>query len=372
MQKWDLAWKIYDETSLVPRPTSGRHFILQNNDETSAARACPVGESHMVEDEYHCNQKKIAFSNCNEKVIISRIGEKEMAKPIVFVIGASGQIGSATVQALSTRFSDKLDIRAGVRNPDKADKLKGFKGVTMVRAEMGVKGELLNTFKGVDALYIVTPPTENRAELTITTAEAAKEAGVKHILVVSICSVDNPKTVFGKQFTEIEVGISKLGVSYIILRLPGFLENFLSDKSTIQESSQFYFPVDPTKQILFIAVEDAGVASAVILADPEKHANKTYNIVSNRHSFGDVAAAFTEALGKEVKYVRVQYEDAKKSLLGAGMPQWQVGGMLDYLKLVDSGLEGADVPGNGDFERITGEKPTSLKEWVDKVKDTFK
>ena len=295
-----------------------------------------------------------------------------MSKPVVFVIGASGQIGSATVQALSTRFSDKLDIRAGVRNPDKADKLKGFKGVTVVRAEMGVKGELINTFKGVDALYIVTSGTENRAELTITTAEAAKEAGVKHILVVSLCSADNPNTVFGKQFTEIEVGISKLGVSYVILRLPWFLENFLADTSTIRESSQFYLPVDPTKHIPFIAVEDAGVASAVILADPKKHTNKTYDIVSNRHSLGDVAAAFTEALGKEVKYVLVQYEDIKKTLLGAGMPQWRVEGMLGYLKLVDGGLEGADVPEIGDFERITGEKPTSLKEWVAKVKDTFK
>ena len=47
-----------------------------------------------------------------------------MAKPVVFVIGASGLIGSATVQALSAKYSDKVEIRAGVRNPDKADKLK--------------------------------------------------------------------------------------------------------------------------------------------------------------------------------------------------------------------------------------------------------
>ena len=47
-----------------------------------------------------------------------------MAKPVVFVIGASGNIGSATVQALSAKYSDKVEIRAGVRNPDKADKLK--------------------------------------------------------------------------------------------------------------------------------------------------------------------------------------------------------------------------------------------------------
>ena len=47
-----------------------------------------------------------------------------MGKPVVFVIGASGNIGSATVQALSAKYSDKVEIRAGVRNPDKADKLK--------------------------------------------------------------------------------------------------------------------------------------------------------------------------------------------------------------------------------------------------------
>ena len=295
-----------------------------------------------------------------------------MAKPIVFVIGASGQVGSATVQALSTRFSDKLDIRAGVRNPDKADKLKGIKGVTVVRAEMGVKGELVNTFKGVDALSIVTPPTENRAELAITTAEAAKEAGVKHILVISVTGAGSLDTVFGKQFNEIEVAVAKLGVSYVFLRLPWFLENFLSHKSAIRESSQFYLPVDPTKHLSSVAVEDAGVASAVILADPKKHVNKTYSIVSDCHTVGDVAATFTEVLGKEVKYVRVPYEDLKKGLVGAGLPQWQVDGMLDYFKLVDSGLKGTDAPENGDFERITGEKPTSLKEWVAKVENTLK
>ena len=295
-----------------------------------------------------------------------------MSKPIVFVIGASGQIGTATVQALSTRFSDKLDIRAGVRNPDKADKLKGIKGVTVVRAEMGVKGELVNTFKGVDALYIVTPGTENRAELTNTTAEAAKEAGVKHILVVSVLTVVLPETVFGKQVSQIENAVSKLGVSYTFLRLPLFVDNYWLFKSTIQESSQFYSPVDPSKPYTPVVVEDAGIAAAVVLSDPKKHVNKTYNIVSDRHSYDDVAAAFTEALGKEVKYVRVPYEAAKKAFLGFGIPEWQVDGMIELNKLIDSGSNATNQPDLGDYQRITGEKPTSLKEWVAKVKDAFK
>ena len=93
-----------------------------------------------------------------------------MSKPVVFVIGATGLIGTATINALAAKYTDKVEIRAGARNPDKADKLKAIAGITIVKAEMGKKDELVNTFKGVNALYIVTPPTLNRAELTIATA----------------------------------------------------------------------------------------------------------------------------------------------------------------------------------------------------------
>ena len=113
-----------------------------------------------------------------------------MAKPVVFVIGASGNVGSATVQVLSSKYADKVEIRAGVRNPDKADKLKSLPNVSVVQAEMGDKEKLTRTLKGVHTLYIVTPGVENRAQLTIATAQAAKDAGVKHLLVVSVPTAD--------------------------------------------------------------------------------------------------------------------------------------------------------------------------------------
>ena len=69
---------------------------------------------------------------------------------------------------------------------------------------LGVKEKLIETFKGVDALYIVTPGTENRAQLTIVTAEAANMAGVKHILLVSALTTHLTDTVFGKQMYEVE------------------------------------------------------------------------------------------------------------------------------------------------------------------------
>ena len=118
-----------------------------------------------------------------------------MSKPVIFVIGATGNIGSATLQALSSKYAGKFDIRAGVRNPDKADKLRGLAGVTVVQETQGDKDNLVGVFKGVDALFIVAPGVENRAELIIGTAEAAKAAGVKFLLVLSVPTADLTDTI---------------------------------------------------------------------------------------------------------------------------------------------------------------------------------
>ena len=88
-----------------------------------------------------------------------------MSKPVVFVIGASGNVGSATIQALAAKYASRVEIRAGVRNPDKADKLKSIPNVSVVKAEMGT-AELENTLKGVHSLFIVTPGVINRAPCT--------------------------------------------------------------------------------------------------------------------------------------------------------------------------------------------------------------
>ena len=132
-----------------------------------------------------------------------------------------------------------------------------------------------------------------------------------------------------------------------------------------------FAPVDPTKQYTPVAVGDAGKAAAVVLADPSKHINKIYNINSDRHTFGDVAAAFSEALSKEVRYVQVPYDAAKQAFLKL-LPEWQVDGVLELYRLIDSGSPATNYHNTSDFTTLTGEKPTDLKTWVSQVAGAFK
>jgi len=295
-----------------------------------------------------------------------------MAKPVVFVIGASGNIGLATLQALSSKYADKVEIRAGIRDPEKADKVKAIAGVKVVKATQGDKDNLTTAFTGVTSLYIVVAGSENRAELTIKTAEAAKVAGVKHLVVLSALTTEHTDTVFGKQFTEIEGFVSKLGIPYTFLRLPLFVENYFGFKESIQKMSTIITPVNPTKLYTPVVVGDAGKAAAAVLVDPSKHVNKTYTVVSNRHTHNDVAKAFSEALGKEVTVTTNSYEDAKKFMMGMGFPEWQVDGIIELYKLIDSGSSTTNQENLSTFKNITGEEPTSLKDWVKAVAPAFK
>ena len=204
-----------------------------------------------------------------------------MAKPVVFVIGASGLVGSSTLKVLSEKYSDTVEIRAGVRNPDKAEKLKSLPNVAVTRAEMG-DAALKDTLRGVDALYIVTPGTELRVPITIATAEAAKEAGVKHIMVISGTIND---TFVGRQFFKLNSAVKALGVPYTFLKLPFFIDNYLQFKDSIKEQGAIYCQVDGSKPFISVVVSDIAKASAVILVNPEKHVNETYEIISDYHTY---------------------------------------------------------------------------------------
>ena len=293
-----------------------------------------------------------------------------MSKPVVFVIGASGNVGAATVAALSSKYADKVEIRAGVRNPESA--LKGLSGVTLVAAEMGGdRDKLVSTLKGVDALFIVTPGTKARAELSIATAEAARDAGVKFLLVVSVLTADLTDTIFGAQFTKLESTISGLGVTYAFLRLPLFIDNYWGFKDTIKSQSTFYGPIDPGKPFTPVLVADAGNAAAAILSNPTGHANQTYNLVSDRHTLSEVAAIFSEALGRQVQYVQVPFEAAKQAMLQMGFPEWQADGVLELDKLINGGSPVTNQGDLGQYTAITGEKPTDIRTWIGAVKGAF-
>ena len=296
-----------------------------------------------------------------------------MSKPTVFVLGCSGSIGSATVRALSRKYSGTLNILAGTRDTasEKVASLRSLPGVTILHADMNNKEGLRDLLTGVTSLFIVTPT--NGFRLAIGAAEVAKASGVKHILTVSVLTVELTDTIYGKQYGELESSVKHLQIPYTFIRLPPFVDNYWAYKRPIQQNSSFSTPGDPTKPFSAVVVEDAGKAAAAIMAEPEKHYGKTYKLISNRHTLNELAAAFSQALGKNVKYERISYNDCRRRLVEVvGFSEEDADGILEIYRLTDEECPVVDDPEMSHFNQITGEKPTSLKEWVNEVAPAFK
>lgn len=296
-----------------------------------------------------------------------------MSKPTVFVLGCSGSVGSATVRALSRKYSDTLNILAGTRDiaSEKVASLRSLPGVTILHADMNNKEALRDLLTGVTSLFIVTPT--NGFRLAIGAAEVAKASGVKHILTVSVLTVELTDTIYGKQYGELESSVKLLQIPYTFIRLPPFVDNYWAYKRPIQQNSSFSTPGDPTKPFSAVVVEDAGKAAAAIIAEPEKHYGKTYKLISNRHTLNELAAAFSQALGKNVKYKRISYNDCRRRLVEVvGFSEEDADGILEIYRLTDEECPMVDDPEMSHFNQITGEKPTSLKEWMNEVAPAFK
>lgn len=291
-------------------------------------------------------------------------------KPSVIVLGASGYVGKSTLSSLVERHGSKLKIAAGVRNPEKFGETFN---VDVVKADMGGdKDELAEVLKAYDRIFVVVPGSENRTELASNAIEACKAAGMKFILMLSVLTAPEEETIFGKQFAPVEAKMKEdVGEGGAVIRLPIFMDNFYAQAPSIKESGTFYEPRDPTKPHTPVTTADIGKAAADILAEPEKHAGKTYKLVMPPFNMNDVAAAFTKTLGKEVTVTTVPYQSSKEAFMGLGYPEWQVDGIMELYKMCDEEkpiINEADIT---DIETITGEKAMTMEEWVEANKAGF-
>ncbi len=66
--------------------------------------------------------------------------------------------------------------------------------------------------------------SQNRTELALNGIQAAKDAGVGFLAVVSV-STSGADTVFGRQFGPIEEATKASGLPYVLFRLPFFTDN---------------------------------------------------------------------------------------------------------------------------------------------------
>ena len=247
-------------------------------------------------------------------------------KKIIAVVGGTGAQAKGLIHAILNDSEGGFMVRAITRNAgsDKAKELAKL-GVEVVEANVEDKATLVKAFKGAYGAFCVTffwehfsPEKENQTAKNM--AEAASEAGVKHVIWSTLedtrkwipLSDDRMPTLHGKYKVphfdakgESNVYFEKSGVPYTLLNTSFYWENFiyfgLGPQKGADGNLAITFPMGD-KKLPGIASGDIGKCAYAIFKACKEYQGKTVSIAGEHLTGNQMAEAFSKHLGVDVRY----------------------------------------------------------------------
>jgi len=293
---------------------------------------------------------------------------KTMSKPTLLIIGAAGANGTATIKALTEKHAGKYTIRAGVRSNEKAKALTDqFPGIETVILDLDKPETLPAAYEGVNKLFLIIGNVENREEHAQNAIDAAKAAGVEHVLFYSVVGAEYEAILFGKQFRAGEKILEASGLKWTHLRTIFFQDNFPGWADGIKQGA-LYFGIGEGK-FAPLNIADIGEIAANVLSS-DGHEGKAYNITGPELLSGeDMAKIFSDVTGKPVSYVSPDNATTLASLLSTGWPEWQAHGLVELFNLFGANQAAVVSP---DGEELLGRPLTRLVDYLSATESVYK
>ena len=219
----------------------------------------------------------------------------------ILVTGSTGTIGS---QVLSQLQGKATDVRALTRSPEKAQVPAG---ITAVKGELADIDSVRRALSGVSTLFLLAPGVADELTQVMLALSAAREAGVKGIVYLSVFKGEAYADVphFAGKNT-VERMIDDLRLPATVLRPAYFIQNDLRQKEPLLTHGVYGAPIGQ-KGISMVDIRDIGAAAALELLRRDRSATplgrETYELVGPESLNGEeIAAIWAEVLGRPIRY----------------------------------------------------------------------
>lgn len=242
-------------------------------------------------------------------------------KQSVLVTGATGQQGGAVARALLSRGHR---VKALTRKPDSdGARQLASAGVEIVAGDLGDSASVVGAASDVDTMFLMGNSYEaGMAEETrqgIVAADAAKAAGVGHLIYSSVADADKNTGIphFESKYL-VEQHVERLGIPYTISAPVAFMENVVAPWSIGALSQGTHAFAMPAKRVLqLVALADIGAFVAALAERRERVFGKRFDFAGDELSGEDQARILSQAIGRPIGYheipiaaARQQSEDA--------------------------------------------------------------
>lgn len=278
---------------------------------------------------------------------------------MILVTGATGQLGSATIEFLLRKLPPS-QLFALVRDVNKAAALKES-GVDIRVGTYDDTASLDQAMRGVDKVLLIAGTDEDkRVQQHKNVVDAAKKAGVQLVAYTSRALKDRNTLV--NQLMEghfrTEDYLKASGLKYVLFRNILYMDAIPQFVGQSVFETGIQLPAGQGRVAFALRNEMAEAMANALAADDND--SKVYKLTgSEAYSFDDVAAVLTDLSGKEVTYTAVEKSAFEERLKERGLPDMMIQRVTGFITDIANGQED-EV--SHDLSTLLGRKPASLKE----------
>nr|WP_320167316.1 NmrA/HSCARG family protein [uncultured Methylophaga sp.] len=266
----------------------------------------------------------------------------------ILVTGASGRVGQHVVKQLIKRDAN---VRVLTREPATANFPDG---VDVVKGDLLDIEALRHAFDGVTTLFLLNAVTGDEFTQALITLNMAREAGVHHVVYLSVFNADKSVNVphFAVKYGA-ERMLEHMGFSATILRPAYFIDNDLMIKDVILNHGIYPMPVG-SKGLAMIDVRDIAEVAAIELIRRDKAEDNlpitSINLVGPDTLTGaDLASIWSDVLKRPVNYAGDDTSQFEQNM-ATFMPKWTA---YDMRLMAERFISDGMIPQDGDVERLT-------------------
>lgn len=238
------------------------------------------------------------------------------SKRSILVTGATGQQGGAVARALLSRGHH---VKALTRKPDsEAARQLASAGADIVAGDLADAASVVRAAKDVDTMFLMGNSYEaglqEETRQGILAADAAKAAGVGHLIYSSVADADKKTGIphFESKYL-VEEHVVGLGIPYTISAPVAFMENAVAPWSIDALSQGTHAFALPAKRVLqLVSLTDIGAFVATLVERREQVFGKRFDFAGDELSGEEQAKILSEAIGRPIRYQEIPIAAARQ------------------------------------------------------------
>ena len=294
----------------------------------------------------------------------------------ILVTGAAGKLGAIGRTVTGLLLDRGLPVRAIVRREDERAAALRAAGAEVVIGDLLEPANVLRAVNGVQRIYFGMSVSAGYLEASVLMAAAAREAGVEALVNMSQMTVsqmslqDMTPSPQQRQHWLSEQALAWSGLPVVTIRPTVFLEGFFLPLTgpSVRDRNRIELPFGQGKTSP-VAATDVARVIATILADPQPHLGRIYELTGPRsQDMQAIAREYSDALNREITYADIPPEDWELNLKKAGLPEHLTKHLATMAELNRAGRYDRLADG---VEQVTGRPPMSIQEFVSLHADQF-